>query len=454
VRAERRRKLIGQTLTPSILSATEKWVEKRVRALGYPCPKFKTDGDPETGIIRVHVETGPLQNLHEIVEHDLPGIRPGTLRRYDAFEMERPYNEDLLVVSENRITVQGLFQNMRYLGSCGPDGAIVREDIVAGPPRILVAGIGFDTEGLVRVKAAWKNTRLGGNASSFNISAFASSKDQLLDFSLDWYHLPHPSRRSLRPLLQLSHANQIHYETLQTRAQFAFSTSYDSQVLGLKALAGPTYDHVHTLAGIGPQTSGFLSLEGQLALRSHEFEYYLTNPRTGWETGLTADFNSSHVASSASAQRLSWNARALWNFREYDPPLFVFGARVGARTLVTGDPGGIPPNFRQYLGGSTDLRGFGLQELPGPVGGLSSGYVSLEARLVATLPLNIEPFLFYDLGAVGANPFELDEPIYHSPGMGLRWASPIGVIRTTIAHGYGSGVPSHWQFYLSFGEEF
>jgi translocation and assembly module TamA len=452
---ERRRKLIDQPMTPALLSATEKWVEKRVRSLGYPCPKLKTEGDPETGLVRVTVETGPLQDLNEVLERDLPGIRKGILRRYDAFEMGRPYNEDLLVVSENRITAQGLFQNIRFLGTCGPKDAAVKQSIVAGPPRVLALGIGFDTELLVRVKAVWKNTRLGGNASSVNLSAFASAKDQLVDFSVDWYHLPEPSRRFLRPLFQLNHENQEFFQTLTARGQFSFGTTYDSQVLGFKALVGPAYDRVHTIQGIGPVNSDFLSLEGQLQARSHAFEYFLTNPRTGWDTAITVDLNSRDIVSSVSAQRLSWNGRLLWNFRQFDPPLWVFGARFGLKTVVTGDGfDAIPPNFRQYLGGSTDLRGFGLLELPGPTGALSSAFVCLEARLVATFPIGLEPFLFLDLGALGARPFSLDAPLYRSPGLGLRWASPVGVIRGTVARGTAPGYPDHWQFYLSFGEEF
>src|SRR5262249_36020201 len=154
----------------------------------------------------------------------------------------------------------------------------------------------------------------------------------------------------------------------------------------------------------------------------------------GWDSTVSASFNSKDAGSSVTAQRLSWSGHALWNLRDYDPPLWVFGARFGARTVVTGEGrDALPPNIRQYLGGSADLRGFGRQELPSEIGAMTSAFVSFEARLVETLPASLEPFFFVDLGKAGSRPFELDEPLYVSPGIGVRWASPIGVVRGTGA---------------------
>ena len=43
----------------------------------------------------------------------------------------------------------------------------------------------------------------------------------------------------------------------------------------------------------------------------------------------------------------------------------------------------------------------------------------------------------------------------------MRWESPIGAMRATLAHGFASPTGTltragheHWQFYFSFGEEF
>src|SRR4029079_10634802 len=98
----------------------------------------------------------------------------------------------------------------------------------------------------------------------------------------------------------------------------------------------------------------------------------------------------------------------------------------------------LPANVLQYLGGSTDLRGYGLQELSGRsgIGGLTSGFISFETRLAHTLPLGFEPFIFLDMGAIGKHSMSFSSPIYKSPGAGLRWASPFGTLAATLARGY------------------
>jgi outer membrane translocation and assembly module TamA len=120
----------------------------------------------------------------------------------------------------------------------------------------------------------------------------------------------------------------------------------------------------------------------------------------------------------------------------------------------------LPPDYRTYLGGSSDLRGFSRQELPTDgEGGMSSFYLGVETRFSGVLPWNLEPLFLFDVGALGSKPVSLDMPIYWSPGFGMRFESPIGTFRGTLANGFvGSGVHdwsgSHWQLYLSLGEEF
>jgi hypothetical protein len=64
---------------------------------------------------------------------------------------------------------------------------------------------------------------------------------------------------------------------------------------------------------------------------------------------------------------------------------------------------------------------------------------------------------------LGTEKFSLQNPWYFSPGLGLRVQTQVGVIRTTLAHGFlykpaeyalRPGNPEHLQFFFSFGEEF
>jgi outer membrane translocation and assembly module TamA len=213
-----------------------------------------------------------------------------------------------------------------------------------------------------------------------------------------------------------------------------------------------------------PPTGRYLFLEGSLQAASHYYDFYLSSPRTGVKGTLTVDLNSPSFFSDYEAQRFKFGLEGLWNLKQYDPPLFVFGVRGWVASTFTENSMGsnLPPTFLQFLGGSTDMRGFGLQELPqggagaqSGAGALSAAYLGTEVRYAGGLWLGIQPFVFMDVGALGSSSTELNSPVYLSPGFGLRVETPIGSVRTTLAHGYETDdVDSHFQFFFSFGEEF
>jgi translocation and assembly module TamA len=197
-----------------------------------------------------------------------------------------------------------------------------------------------------------------------------------------------------------------------------------------------------------------------MSIRSYTYERFLvtTGPQAGFQFGLTADFNARSAFSDVTAQRLNGTGEYLYNLNNYDPPLWIFGLRYGFGLVFTGEDSraALPANFFQYLGGSQNLRGFGRLELPndGQGGGLTSAFLGAEVRLSQTLPFNVDPFLFVDLGGIGRTSFSFDLPLFWSPGVGLRWASPIGPVRTTLAQGFIGNTSDHLQLYISLGEEF
>jgi translocation and assembly module TamA len=229
--------------------------------------------------------------------------------------------------------------------------------------------------------------------------------------------------------------------------------------LGATLLIGPNLELVRTFRGQGPTDSHFLSLEGRLDVKTHDFEFFQTNPQSGFDATLTSNISNVDLYSQVTVQRYRIQAQGLWNFNNYDPPLLILGLRMGAATLLTSERPGLasrlPPNYLEYLGGSVDLRGFSRKELPkSGFGALTSFYTDFEVRMGRELPLGLEPFAFIDVGMLGSAPLTFDNPIYWSPGFGIRWSSSFGVFRTTLAHGFAGNAPGHYQFFLSYGEEF
>jgi translocation and assembly module TamA len=458
----RRRFVIGSVMTPALLSDMEGWSAHELKTYGYPCPKVKAEGDPQTGEMRITVDRGPLQNVVREIEQQVPGMDPGVLRRFHAFGFGDRFNEDLINLSALRVTRQGLFDSDYFTSSCGPDGATVNENVVFAPPRLLAFGAGIDTEGLVQGRASWTNARLGRKASVLSASVSASAKIQRANLALDWYAFEAADRRSIRPSAQLMHQNEDAFEIVEATAQLAFQKTWEWPISKGVFLLGPQFQQIHTFRGSGPPNARFLMLASQLEFVSHNYELYLNQPRSGFDLVATADFSKEGIVTSITAQRVGFRYDALFNVFNKEPPFLVFGWRGSLDTTLTssadlpeGTASKLPPPFTYFLGGSRDLRGFGRLSLPSSqIGGLTSVFTGLESRFVQVFPLDLEPFLFIDAGALGPLSFTLRDPIYYSPGVGIRWAPPFGAFRTTLARGYPLDAPGGWQFYFSFGEEF
>lgn len=468
----RRRNLIDSTLTPAFLNQVEAWVYAQLQSHGYPCPEVDTLADSESGKVTVGIDSGPKLPFYAVEEAQTEGMRSGTLRRYDAFVLGQPFDANLLTLTSNRILRDGVVQSVYFTEECTPKGALVRQHVNLGPPRLLRFGFGIDAEGLIRGRAVWQNARMGQSASIFSVRAEGSTIEQVLDASFRWYFAPESRRLYLEPSLEIRHQNEKPFETISTTAQLSPGRTWESPHHHYEAEVGPAFSLFRTLRGTGPSDSQFLTLDFETSVANHDHEFYERTPREGYAFQLLGSLAHDDLVSDASAQQFRLFGQTLWNYRDYDPPLWILGFRFGLSSTLVADRAeaiaSIPPNFLYFLGSSATIRGFGRNEITraNGVGGLSSVFAGLEWRMNFFAPYSLQPFLFVDGGALGENSLDFaSSPLYWSPGLGMRWESPIGSIRATLAHGYVTGAApaagpdqdgdfEHLQFYFSFGEEF
>ena len=268
------------------------------------------------------------------------------------------------------------------------------------------------------------------------------------------------NRAFLAPQLSVTHRSEAQFENLEVTAQLGWSITRDSSGLGWTYFVGPVLELSKTLRGWGAAETQLLSLEGRIGLKSHDFELYAEHPQAGYRLDFMIDLSHRSIFSGQTTQRYFLSGEWLWNLFGFEPPLWVIGVRGAAATVfvprLSNSLPDLPANLLQYLGGSRDLRGFGRLEISenGKGGGLSSLYLGVEARLGGVIPYGVDPFVFFDFGRLGSQSLALDSPYYWAPGLGLRWASPVGALRVTVAHGFGDWVARHWQIYFSLGEEF
>jgi translocation and assembly module TamA len=462
----KRRQIRGGLLTPDALNALEGWSKGQLKNWGYACPQVKSRADAETGEVRLNLDPGQAMSIIDVDEEPVDGLMPGTLRRFDAFRLGHPYKHLNLSLTSRRIAKDGILQSSYFLTECTPEGARLTQKSIPGAKRLVSVGFGASTEEYFIIKAMWKQSRIGKNGSSFVISGRGSYRKQRLFVEGFVYPFPFPTRWHFAPSFLTRRENQDRYEYVANDLWVPMAYTWDTLNTSFRLAFGPKLNFTNTFKGATSGWTHFLSAAAGFDVASHDYEYYIVDPRTGYVVSAMAELNSDEVLSSITAQKLTISGQTLWNIAGFDPPLFILGIRGLAGTTITDYDSPkfarLPPQFLYYLGGSATMRGFSRRSLPKTIrGALSSLYAGAELRLANILPLNIQPIAFVDVGVMGARSFDLDAPGYWSPGFGVRWPSIIGVVRLTVARGYlirnsdpaNNGL-SGWQFYWSLGEEF
>lgn len=127
-------------------------------------------------------------------------------------------------------------------------------------------------------------------------------------------------------------------------------------------------------------------------------------------------------------------------------------ARAEAGRLTTGSFSSLPGTLRYFAGGDRSVRGYGYRsigptdEAGEPVGGDRLLVASTEAEFRVVPILGIATFV--DGGSAGRGSFD---ELEWGAGVGLRWRSPVGMIRLDTAWAIGGG--SQPKLHLSLGPE-
>jgi outer membrane protein assembly factor BamA len=212
--------------------------------------------------------------------------------------------------------------------------------------------------------------------------------------------------------------------------------------------------------GTGRGTRSAISLEGGRNTTNN-----LLDAREGYLASL-------HLEQAGKWLGGTYDYYELWTEGRYYRPLGpVIGAmqvRIGSIDAFGLQETGVPFFKRYFLGGATNLRGWGRYEvspLSGgglPIGGASFLNFSTEVR--ATVWRSLGAVLFLDGGSVWTNPWEFKlGDMRYDAGPGLRYKTPIGPIRADIGYQLNpipgllvNGKPEarRFRFHFSIGQAF
>lgn len=465
---ERKRKVIGEAMTPEKLNEIEKWIDNQLNAQGYACPKLTTEAKVWSSDVQVTYFPGRRQQISLLERKGLETLDEDIFRRYQAFDGNKWYDNRKLQITSNRLLTDGIVQSSYFTHTCEDDGVHLVHHLEVGEPRILRIGFGASTEEFPFMDIWFKNTRIDSLASSYWILAHASPILQSIEGSSELYILPWSKESFLGPRFRTAREREDAFEILTGKTGIDIGRNWDwnNNRLGLRA--GPTVNYLNTIRGIGPDDVSFVTVEGTLTAMSHDYELLAPQQSTGYQGSLSYQGQRKGLGSPLSAEKWTFRLKNLWNINELSPPLFVLGARLESTATSTDavdrstEREVLPPEYRIFLGGEQNLRGFARQTLNNRgFGYLTSIYLGFEIRLIEQLRWNLEPLILWDLARAGETSWTLDEPVFQSVGAGLRWRSPFGTIRFTAAKGsvidsdlVSDDYIQQWVYLFGFGREF
>jgi outer membrane protein insertion porin family len=164
-----------------------------------------------------------------------------------------------------------------------------------------------------------------------------------------------------------------------------------------------------------------------------------TRPTRGTKNTLSLEYAGNILGGDTSYIRPGYTS----NFFYPLPLDLVFHWRGSAAVLLKNANGTIPVSERFYLGGIETVRGYELDVISPKdkatgerIGGRAQFYTNFETIFPISKSVGVFGVAFFDAGNVWRDYTRVDPgDLYKSIGAGLRWYSPMGLIR--VEYGYG-----------------
>jgi translocation and assembly module TamA len=130
---------------------------------------------------------------------------------------------------------------------------------------------------------------------------------------------------------------------------------------------------------------------------------------------------------------------------------FITRAALGAMAVDNFDA--LPPELRFFAGGDRSLRGFDYQQIgeTNAAGGVIGG------ERLATASAEYEHYFHEDWGAAvfvdAGDAFTSRFDVNVGAGVGVRWKSPVGLVRLDVAHALVTDLEKEWRIHVVIGPD-
>jgi len=367
-------------------------------------------------------------------------FREGFLDRYVPFKRGDYFSQDQLLELQQALNGADYFSVVNVLPDvdAAKDGTVDVTVQLAPAKRTIYTGgpfIGTDTGVGVRggIEKRWVNDR----GHKWKNELVLAQRLKTLS-TLYTIPMPGPNQRNFNfgATFRDSNTTTSQSRTLElvgneTRLWYGWTRTLGIHALSGTFTVGKRGDEPDSTPGIEHGRSTELFAEATLARKRADNPTFVRN---GWSLSFTARSTAGTLLSDASFSQLLANAKWIRAFAGNNR--LILRGTVGA--TWTNDFTALPPQLRFFAGGDQSVRGYSFESI-GPrngfdrvIGGKNLAVASTEVEHYFTRNWGIAAFV--DAG----NAFDgTDYRPKIGAGLGVRWLSPVGMIRVDL------GTPIH-----------
>jgi outer membrane protein insertion porin family/translocation and assembly module TamA len=469
---------VGEPLDGALLQASREAALDELKDHGYPNPEVKTAVDPGSSerlrVVSFNAEPGRLVYVGRIEVEGTASINDRIVRRQLTFRPGQLFQQSKLRESQRRLYSMELFNFVNVeavttvdiatasVETVGPENAAdripTRVTVTEGKHRKVNFGLGYGTEEKARGEIDWRHVNFFGGARTAGVFARYSAIDRgvRLNFRQPYFFNP---RYSFGLSGQSWFSNELAYEltTVGGRAtvtrEFTRSRSvlaarqtttlaltyvneWEDYTISDEARADPTFRDELIALGLDPETG---SDKGQLSSLMLDAGRNTTGNLLDAKKGYVAIVHLETAGRFLGGDFDYHEISAEGRFYQSLGDRVVVAVRGRAGSIDSSGPEDeLVPFFKRYfLGGSTNLRGWGRYEVSplsgegNPIGGHSFVNFSTEVRV--PIVGKFGAVLFLDGGNVWTNPWNLNlNDLRYDAGPGLRYNTPIGPVRLDV----------------------
>lgn len=487
----------GAPLDRALLQASREAVLDELRDHGHPYASVRVVEEPGPSererVVRLHADPGPVAHHGPIEITGNSSVSDRIVRRQLTFRPGAPYRQSRLLESQRRLYALETFEfvNVEAMQlELKPTEVPTRVTVTEGKHRKVNFGVGYGSEERARAEVDWRHVNFFGGARTAGVFARYSSLDRGVRLNLKQPYFFGP-RLSATVTGQSWHADEPAFilDTMGGRftvtRQFArgggpvrgshpsttlsltYANEHEDYSISRAALEDLTFRDELIALGLDPRTG---TGRGQRSAISLDFARNTTENLLDARRGYLA---SVHLEQAGRWLQGSYDYHELTAEGRYyrslgNRAVVAVKARAGSIDAFGSQQTNVPFFKRYFLGGATNLRGWGRFEvapLSGsglPIGGATRFDFAAELRVPIWGKLG--GVIFLDGGNVWQNPWDFNlNDLHYDAGPGLRYNTPIGPIRLDLGYQLsripgllvnGEPEPRRFRLHFSIGQAF